>query len=65
MFALIVAAHQGRQCLWGEGGTGGGGADRNDSLLDPTLDPDTTWGDMSEDWHHPEWSREYPDGAGW
>jgi len=31
-----------------QGGTGGGGADRNDSLLDPTLDPDTTWGDMSE-----------------
>ena len=39
-----------------QGGTGGGestggsseGGDRNDSLLDPTMDPDTTWGDMSE-----------------
>ena len=31
-----------------QGGAGGEGADRNDSLLDPTLDPDTTWGDMYE-----------------
>jgi hypothetical protein len=65
MFELIHRCVAQRQSLWGEGGAGGEGADRNDSLLDPTRDPDTTWGDMSEDWHHPTWSREYPDGSGW
>lgn len=44
--------------LWGEVG-----GDRGDSNLDPTTDPAALF-DGYEEWHHPDWSQPYPDGAG-
>eukprot|EP00283_Hemiselmis_rufescens_P006903 CAMPEP_0173422522 /NCGR_PEP_ID=MMETSP1357-20121228/3199_1 /TAXON_ID=77926 /ORGANISM="Hemiselmis rufescens, Strain PCC563" /LENGTH=64 /DNA_ID=CAMNT_0014385557 /DNA_START=20 /DNA_END=214 /DNA_ORIENTATION=- len=63
MFAVLrqfadFKASAGTSKLWNECG-----GDDGDSNIDPTIDPPAMY-DMSEQWHHPDWSQPYPDGAG-